>query len=213
MKEIIWDWNKMKNSYWSTPAECSYYYLNNWKQKNINSVLDIGAGIGRHSILFAQHNFSVTAFDSSKTGLEYIDSISIENDLNIKTVQGNMHKLPFLENSFDAIFAYHSIYHTEQNELQVVVDEIYRVLKNNGEALVTMLSKEDYNYQNNQGEKTSFNIMLKKDGKEGPMVPHYYIDYDEIFNIFNNFNIINIKKVFEYHNNQNLCHYFLHLKK
>lgn len=206
-----WNWGKMVSPHWLIPAESVYYYLYNWKEHH--KILDIGAGVGRHSLLFAKNGYDVTAFDSSLSGLEIIRKRALEQNLHISTVCGDMKAMPFCNSGFDAVLAYHSIYHVAQNELAIVIKEIHRCLKVGGNAYITLLSKDDEHYLAHQKEKISNNVVLKRDGKEGPLVPHYYIDYEEIPELFSSFQILSSQKLIEYIKGHQIVHFNLHLKK
>ena len=201
----------MVSPHWIIPAECVYYYLYEWK--TFRKILDVGAGIGRHSLLFAEHGFEVTAFDSSASGLDIIRERAEEQNLSVNIIRGDMKDMPFDDNEFDAVLAYHSIYHASQYELPIIIDELYRVVKAGGKVFVTLLSKEDENYREHENEKVSDNVVMKRDGKDGPLVPHYYIDYEEIDSLFPKFEVLSCHKLVEYIKGHQLIHYNLHLTK
>ena len=56
-----WDWNLVKSGsedskrIWLEPSEESFYYAEKWKRQGLKSILDLGSGLGRHSILFAKY--------------------------------------------------------------------------------------------------------------------------------------------------------------
>ena len=206
-----WNWRNMISPHWLTPAECVYYYLHEWKQSNI--ILDVGAGVGRHSLLFAEHGFNVTAFDSSRSGLEVIKERADEKEVCVNTVLGDMRNMPFADASFDAILAYHSIYHSSQEDFPTIISELNRVVKKGGEVFVTLLSKEDENFVNHKSDRVNENVVMKQDGKDGPLVPHYYIDYEEIFELFDQFEILSCQKLVEYIKGHKLIHYHLRMRK
>jgi 2-polyprenyl-3-methyl-5-hydroxy-6-metoxy-1,4-benzoquinol methylase len=60
-----WDWTAAKEKVWLEPSEESYYLVNRWKTQGRKSILDLGCGLGRHSILFAKNGFDVSAMDLS----------------------------------------------------------------------------------------------------------------------------------------------------
>ena len=210
--EEKWNWSEMKNPYWMTPADSSYYFASEWKIKNYLKVIDVGAGIGRHSLLFAKNGFDVIAFDNSESGLTLLSESARSQNLYIETILGDMSKMPLENESCDAVFAYHTIYHTEQESLTVIISELFRILKPSGEAFITMLAKEDEHYIMNMNNRISPNVVLKKDGNS-PLVPHYYIDHSELEELFSMFDFISCKKVVEYIQQHQLCHYHLHLSK
>jgi 2-polyprenyl-3-methyl-5-hydroxy-6-metoxy-1,4-benzoquinol methylase len=52
--------------------------VNRWKDKNYKSFLDLGCGLGRHSLLFAQSGFKVSSFDLSEEAVTNVRKRSIE---------------------------------------------------------------------------------------------------------------------------------------
>ena len=49
-----WKWKNVKNEreeIWKNPSVESYYLLNRWKTQGKKIFLDLGCGLGRHSII------------------------------------------------------------------------------------------------------------------------------------------------------------------
>ena len=64
-----WDWTIVKddeNCIWKNPSVQSYYLLNRWKSQEKKEFLDLGCGLGRHSILFGKNGFNVYGMDISE---------------------------------------------------------------------------------------------------------------------------------------------------
>ena len=57
-----WNWNNINDPEWKNPAQEVYSVINRWKSKGYKKVLDLGCGIGRHSILLAENGFDVYRF-------------------------------------------------------------------------------------------------------------------------------------------------------
>ena len=72
IESVGWNWNVVTDSYWLNPCEESYYYAVNWKKAGCKYVLDLGCGLGRHSILFAKSGYKVTACDISKDAIVHL---------------------------------------------------------------------------------------------------------------------------------------------
>ena len=72
VKSKGWDWQSADQSIWLDPAEESYYFCEKWKRQGFRSVLDLGCGLGRHSILFARYGFKVTAVDISEYAVQRV---------------------------------------------------------------------------------------------------------------------------------------------
>lgn len=212
MIEKAWNWNNITSTHWNKPSEDIYYYLHLWSEKRNKKLLDLGAGIGRHSLLFAKNGFDVTAFDFSKEGLDKIENFADQLNLEIDLVNGNMNRLPFASQSFDFVIAYNSIYHTDYEGLIRTIYEIRRVLKANGEAFVTMLSKNDKSFIDGSGSLIAENTLMKKE-EDGSILPHFFVDEEYIYKLFKSFHIISLKQIEEFHEDKTFFHYAIHLRK
>lgn len=212
MIEKAWNWNNITSTHWNEPSEDIYYYLHLWSEKRSKKLLDLGAGIGRHSLLFAKNDFDVTAFDFSKEGLDKIENFADQLNLEIDLVNGNMNRLPFESQRFDFVVAYNSIYHTDYEGLIRTIYEIRRVLKANGEAFVTMLSKNDKSFIDGSGSLIAENTLMKKE-EDGSILPHFFVDEEYIYKLFKSFHIISLKQIEEFHESKTFMHYAIYLKK
>jgi len=77
-----WNWAEITEPFWREPSEDVYYYVHRWKKKEFNTLLDLGCGIGRHSMMFAQNGFTVFSLDLSKSGIDKLKKMAYEkNDL------------------------------------------------------------------------------------------------------------------------------------
>lgn len=106
-----------------------------WAQsfKVSSNFLDIGAGVGRQSLLLRDElGMQVTAIELSDFGV----AACLKNDLNV--IQVSATHLPLLSESFDAIIAMDVLEHIEEDG--DVLSEIERVLKLNGSTFITVPS-------------------------------------------------------------------------
>jgi len=81
---------------------------------------------------------------------------------NIDIKLSDMRSLPFNDESFDAVFSFHVIYHTDSKGIIKVISEIYRVLKPNGEVFLNFNSKNNPNYIRNINNKIGENTIIKQ---------------------------------------------------
>jgi ubiquinone/menaquinone biosynthesis C-methylase UbiE len=94
-------------------------------------VLDIGCGDGMRTL--ANLPTDSAGIDLSRQGLALADE-NVPNPL----VQGDMVDLPFSESQFDAITAYHAVFHVDRTTHPEVYREFGRVLKPGGMVLMTV---------------------------------------------------------------------------
>ena len=136
-----WNWQEEKNTYWLTPSEDSYYLANRWKEKGYEKLLDFGCGLGRHAVFFAKQGFQVSAFDLSEDGIDHLEQWAKGERLQIRLHLADMLNLPYDDASFDCIFAYHVISHTDTQGMKTILQQIRRILKPGGEIYLTLCSK------------------------------------------------------------------------
>ncbi len=105
---------------------------------NGRRILEPGAGNGIASYALARNGWQVTALEpdsSSEVGAGAIRQISAQSGLPIEVVQEFGEKLPFKDESFDAIFARQVLHHA--SSLDQMVSELARVLRRRGLCLAT----------------------------------------------------------------------------
>lgn len=211
-----WQWEKEKNDFWLYPSEESFFISHHWKEKGFKDLLDYGCGLGRHSVYFAKQDFNVTSFDLSEHAINYLKNWSKKEKLNINLKITDMIKLPFKTNSFDCIFAYHVISHTDSKSIKKIIAEINRVLKPNGEIFLSLCSKDTWSFKDSGYPKIDENTIIKTDEGSEKGIPHFYVNLEETIELFKDFNILKIRHTDDcFFNNtiQNSKHYFILAKK
>ncbi|MBE5813458.1 MAG: class I SAM-dependent methyltransferase [Clostridiales bacterium] len=184
-----WDWSKNTDSKWLIPCTESAFLAERWKNLNFSNFLDLGCGLGRHSIYMASHGFDVTSVDLSDYGINYLNEWSKKENLTIKTAISNMLSLPFPDNSFDCIMAYNVIYHTDTNGFIATLNEVKRILKPDGELFITLISKNTYSFKNaDKNRLLDQNTLLRDEDETEKNVPHFYVNIDDIKKLFSDWN-------------------------
>ena len=89
-----------------------------------------------------------------------------KENLSIQVKNADMSKLPYDDNSFDAIYAYHVISHTDSVGIKRIINEISRVLRIGGEIFLTLCSKESWSYKDAGYPRLDENTVIKTD--DGP---------------------------------------------
>ena len=164
--------------------------LNFFKEKKINNIIELGAGLGRDSIFFAKNNIKIQALDYSSSGIEIINhKIKRDNLSNyISTKLFDVReKLPFKDNSIDACYS-HMLYCMALTiaDLKKLNNEIHRILKPNGLNIYTVRHTNDGDYKNGKhiGED-----LYENDG----FIVHYFSE-EKVYSLLNGFNNISLEK-------------------
>ena len=109
------------------------------KARGTQRVLDLGCGVGRHALLFAEHGFTVEAIDGAAAGLDFACREAVARGLRISLRQADADALPFADESFDYVLSWNVIFHGTMGDVGRRIAEIWRVLKSGGLYLGTML--------------------------------------------------------------------------
>ena len=164
--------------------------LNFFKEKKINNIIELGAGLGRDSIFFAKNNIKVQALDYSSSGIKIINHKIKKDNLSnyISTKLFDVReKLPFKDNSIDACYS-HMLYCMALTiaDLQKLNNEIQRILKPNGLNIYTVRHTNDGDFQNGNhiGED-----LYENDG----FIVHYF-SQEKVNSLLNGFKNITLEK-------------------
>jgi SAM-dependent methyltransferase len=130
------------DAYYDDPliASCERYYRSNeWNAVQAllagrsGAALDVGAGRGIASFALAKDGFAVTALEpdpSALVGAEAIRAMADQSKLSISVTEEFSETLPFIDASFDVVFARAVLHHTR--DLTAAIREFARVLKPGG---------------------------------------------------------------------------------
>ena len=128
----------LKQSFTGKESRFKQYLIKNVFQiyyPRINEkILDVGCGLGhfcRYLIAKNPHIWKVTGMDFSGYAIEKAS----RNKIGESYVVGTAYKMPFIDNSFDAISAQEIIEHLSDTE--AFLKECIRVLKSNGKLFIT----------------------------------------------------------------------------
>ena len=84
-------------------------------------VLDIGCGVGRHSVYLAARGFEVTATDNAPNAIAACKE-SLENaGVQAEVMELDMRKMPFPDGRFDGVISSHVIHHERLSVIESVI--------------------------------------------------------------------------------------------
>jgi AraC-like DNA-binding protein/SAM-dependent methyltransferase len=187
------------------PVDNCIYLANKWRESGRINLLDLGTGLGRHAVYFSKQGFNVSAMDISEYAIDYLRNWAMKENLTINAEVGDMLCLPYPDQSFDCIFAYHVISHTNSVGLKKTIAEIERVLKPNGEVYLSFCSKESTEFAEKRFPMLDKNTLISQDELEKG-IPHFYADMNDLKELLANFQVELIKHTeyyYDFNNNKN----------
>jgi SAM-dependent methyltransferase len=103
------------------------------------NLLDLGCGNGRFLVHFARRGLRVTGLDSAPTALKLAREWLARESLDGTLLQADTRvRLPFADNTFDALLSTQVIHHARLELVQGTISEIARVVKPGGVILVSV---------------------------------------------------------------------------
>lgn len=215
-----WEWKVLDSKteeIWRKPSIESYYLLHKWKEAGLKDFFDLGCGLGRHSILFASNGFNVKAFDLSSDAIKSTKEWSENLKLEVECKEGDMLSLPYENESFDCIYCKNVISHTDTVGIKKIIDEIKRVMRENGECYLTLCSKETWGFKQEEWPLVDENTRIRMDDGPEKGVPHFYADYNLIVKLFKDFKIEMVEHIEDFYESKGKInssyHYHVLIKK
>jgi 2-polyprenyl-3-methyl-5-hydroxy-6-metoxy-1,4-benzoquinol methylase len=136
-------WPKEK----ATPGVVTF--INRLIRKKVRGkMLDIGCGEGRHSILFADNGFKVTAIDIERIALNNAREKARIAGLskNICFLKANVFSLPFSSGEFDVVLDYGVFHHLHRVDWEKYLSSIVGILKPNGYFIISVFGRRFKTY-------------------------------------------------------------------
>jgi tellurite methyltransferase len=173
---------------WLEPHPAVVALLPELKARGARAALDLGCGVGRHSLLLAEAGLAVEAFDGSETGLEVLCAAAAARRLAIGLKHGNADALPYADASFDFVLSWNVIYHGTLGDAGARIAEIWRVLKAGGLYQGTMLPTRNANY--GIGRRIAPDTFVA--GVEERGHPHFYCAAPVLVSLFSGFELLSL---------------------
>lgn len=158
--------------------------------RNNSKILEIGVGTGNLASKFLNNNYEIIGIDQSREML----SIAKEKYPNLKVRLGEFLKIPYDSKSFDVIISTYAFHHLNDDEKYIAIEEMIRVLKENGVIIIG-----DLMFESKEAEEQIFKTLSQKQIDE--IKDEYYSYIDLLRMEFNKYN-----KKLEHHRVDQLNH-------
>ena len=150
---------------------------------NKGTCLELGCGIGQYSKRLIEYGYDVISTDISDIALNEVKKF---ND-NVEKVDMS-EPLNYKDNQFDLVFSNLAIHYFSKETTTQLINEIHRILKNDGLFIGSVNGLEGYNAIKDTAIKLENNFYFNK----GKYIRLF--DDKELKKYFKNFNILKIEK-------------------
>jgi SAM-dependent methyltransferase len=152
-------------------------------------VIDIGCGLGRHTVYLAARGFEVTATDNAPAALAACKANLEEAGLTANVIETEMTHYPFPDGHFDGALGSHVIHHTDRATLERILGEITRTLAPGGYFVwVTPTPRHMYC---GRGTEIEPGTWVDPDHPEGA-IPHHYSTEEEVRELLHAYDILSL---------------------
>lgn len=156
----MWDnWSKRRSS---VPVYDLWLdeYKDILEQNKDKEILDLGCGIGADTFYLLERGYNVLSCDFSNEALKSIQ----DNIPNSKTLHLDMRKeFPIEDDSYSLIIADLSLHYFDNETTIHIMNEIKRILKQDGTLLSRVASVNDFNFGAGVGEELEKNYYFEGD--------------------------------------------------
>jgi SAM-dependent methyltransferase len=174
------------------PHDSIEQIIKEFSQAGVQSVLDLGCGLGRNSWPLIQAGFEVTAVDLSPTAVTQFKQSLAKSKQAIPVTLADFRQLPFKDNCFDAVISVQVINHGYEADVKQAITEVARVLNKNGKIFITVpgrIAHREVRYcLVKTAQKVEDHTYVPTNGKEKGQ-PHVIFNQKLIYKLFHQFQI------------------------
>jgi len=160
------------------------------KARNVQKILDLGCGAGRHLVFLAKKGFEVYGTDISEVGLDQTRRRLREERLEAELKRSDMTVIPYPDSFFDAVISIWVIYHNTLEAMRKTISEIHRVLNEGGLVFLTFQSKRSHKF--GKGKETEKDTFVLEEGLEKGVL-HHFSERNEVKELLKKFRILDLR--------------------
>jgi len=171
------------------------------------SILDIGCGMGRHTLYLAARGFEVLATDNAPTALQHCRENLVKAQLRAEVRAMEMTDFPFEDGCFDGVIASYVIHHTTYGQIGEIVESVARCLRPGGYFVWVTPTPKHCDW--GRGEEVEPGTWVDQTHEYGN--PHHYCTEAEMLELLGNdrakLNIVSMREQERIANNKSYYHW------
>jgi tellurite methyltransferase len=129
--ETYWG-NENNLEWWTRPRPEVLEFITSQNPQQRPDVLDLGCGLGRHAVAFAEAGFNITAVDSSETAIAYLRKWAERLSLSMRTKIGDVFKQTLQNDMYDIVLSYNVLHHGYREQFAQAIGYIRTLLRPEG---------------------------------------------------------------------------------
>jgi len=140
-------------------------------------VVDLGCGMGRHTVYLAARGFDVTGTDNAPAAIAGCKQSLDRLGLTATLIETDMTEFPFPDGYFDGVISANVIHHTYRATIARIIASITHKLSPRG--IFAWATPSLRHREHGQGREVEPGTWVDDSHREGP-VPHHYCTEQEI---------------------------------
>ena len=186
-----WDqyWDENPHNRWLEPDQKIVDLTHELKSlhPSMHQVLDLGAGLGRHTIFFSRQGYQTHGADTSMDATSLCRQWHEREDLPASLLLSDMTALPYRDSTFDFVLCYYVIHHGHLNTMASTFREVCRVLAPGGFFYSNFWSSDAADKM--KGDQIEPGTFVFNEGDEIG-IPHHFTSPEELEAFVDGFEVI-----------------------
>jgi len=164
------------------------------KNHKINA-LDAGCGVGNHTKFLQDEKFNVFAVDSSKTAIKMTKNL-VKKKFHNQIICDDLRSVAYKDSFFDLIIDQMSITHNLEKDVEIIIDNMHRILKKDSIFITSFHSVKNPNLKYGKKNGNNYDKFKKGSFKYSDIV--FASNYKTLKKKFTKFEILDFKEIINY---------------